>query len=118
MKAAVNGFIIDAAGPTVFNSLNGAYNGILGYFGVGGFAALVLGFGCLVGVVSHRLWVKADWSLRRKFAERTRSDLGVTGVSDIRSTPAGATTRPEPEPTPQPTPTATPPPEEKPKEKS
>lgn len=102
VKATVNAFIIDAAGPTVFNSLNGAYTGILSYFGVGGFAAMVLGFGCLVGVVSHRLWVKADWSLRRKFATRTQKDLGVTPVSHIPSTPAVATTRPAPAPTPAP----------------
>ena len=116
MKAAVNGFIIDAAGPAAFNSANGAYIGILDTFGVGGFAAMVGGVFFITGVVVHRLWVKADWSLRKKFASRTQKDLGVTPVTHIASTPAIATTRPEPAPAPKPAPT--PQVEEKPKEKS
>lgn len=70
----------------------------------------------ITGVVVHRLWVKADWSLRKKFASRTQKDLGVTPVTHIASTPAIATTRPEPAPAPKSAPI--PQVEEKPKEES
>lgn len=87
--------------------------GIVGTFGVGGFAAMVGGVFFITGVVVHRLWVKADWGLRKKFAARTQKDLGVQPVSNIPSTPAIATSRPAPAPAPKPAPTPQAPVEEK-----
>lgn len=95
VKASVDTLMISTIGPAAFNAINAAYTGIITTIGVGGFAAIVLGFGFVVGIIVHLFWVKADWKLRRWGADRTRKDLGVTGVSHVSTTPAGATVRPE-----------------------
>lgn len=94
VKAAVDGFILNTVGPTAYNALNTAYTGVITSFGVGGFAAMVLTGGFIIGMVTHLLWVKADWRLRRWGHTRTSKDLGVSPVTHISTTPATATTRP------------------------
>lgn len=115
VKATVDSFILNTAGPTVFLGLTSVYTGIITSIGIPGFAALVLGFGFLVGIVVHLSWVKADWKLRRWGHERTSRDLGLTPVTSVRTTtPVSATTRPEPAAAPVQEAPATPaPPEEK-----
>lgn len=96
VKAAVDAFFIGTAGPVAYGWLNTAYITVISSIGVAGFAAMVLGFGFVIGMVVHFLWVKSDWGIRRWAAARTRRDLGVSGVSNVPSTPVAATTRPEP----------------------
>ena len=107
VKAAVDGFMLNTMGPTAFNALHSMYAFVLTTVGVSGFAVIVLIFGFFGGVIAHFGWVKADWKMRRWGHTRTAKDLGATPVAPVRSTtPAGATTRPEPaaEPTPEPEP--------------
>lgn len=96
VKAAVDSFFIDFVGPGAYDAINGAYLSVVNSIGVAGFAGIVLSFGFVIGIVVHLLWVKADWSIRRWGASRTASDLGVTPVTPISTTPSTATTRPSP----------------------
>jgi len=87
--------MLNTIGPTAFNVINNMYLLILSTVGVSGFAAIVLGFGFIFGMIAHFLWVKADWKLRRWGSLRSARDLGATPVSQVRSTtPVEATARP------------------------
>ena len=94
VKIPVNNFALTVAGPAIYNFFAGIVNGITNQFGLGGFAAITMAIGLLGGIVAHLLWVKADWTLRRWGASRTATDLGTTTVTQLPSTPIGATTRP------------------------
>lgn len=113
-KLTVNNFISNAVGPTIYGSVAAVTQGILTQIGLGGFAAMTLGIGAIAGIIMHYGWVKADWRLRRWGSERISRDLGTQPISNIPSTPVGATTRPAVAPaptvtasTPQPTQEAT-----------
>lgn len=106
VKDAVNGFFISWLGPTIVNTATGTVGNIVGVIGLGGFAAIILGLGAIGGILVHFLWVKADWRLRRWGHTRTSKDLGLNPVSNISTTPANATTRPEVKATPAPAPVA------------
>lgn len=82
------------AGPSIYYGIVNAAQGIVGSIGLGGFAAIIGSMCFILGVVTKHYWTKADWSLRRHFASRTSEDLGTTGVTQLPSTPSGATTRP------------------------
>ena len=94
VKTTVDNFILRVAGPAVLGSLNNAYIMITSTVGPGGFAALMLGGGAIIGIIIHFLWVRADWRLRRWSTNRIRKDLGVAPVTTIPTTPPTATTRP------------------------
>lgn len=96
VKTTVDNFILRVAGPAVLGSLNNAYTMIMSTVGPGGFAALMLGGGAVIGIIIHSLWVRADWRLRRWSTNRIRKDLGVAPVTTIPATPPTATTRPTP----------------------
>ena len=95
VRAAVNGFTLDIVGPTVFNTVSTVYLGIINTVGVPGLAAIVLTSGFVVGIFTHKMLVGSDWRIRRWAAHRTSRDLGTTGVTQLPSSPLGATTRPE-----------------------
>jgi len=92
VKANVNGFVANVAGPTVASVIFsvGASPFWKAY---GGY--VMLGTGFAVGIVALSLWHKADWRLRRWGAHRTARELGTTPTSDVPATPTYATTRPE-----------------------
>ena len=95
VQATVNGFALDIVGPTVFNTVSTVYLGIINTVGVPGLAAIILASGFVVGMFTHKMWVGTDWRIRRWAAHRTSRDLGTTGVTQLPSSPLGATTRPE-----------------------
>lgn len=94
VKATVDDFMLNTMGPTFFNAITSVYTGVLATVGVGGFAAIVLGVGFAVGIFTHKMWVSADWAIRRWGQARTATDLGTVSTTSMPSTPLGATTRP------------------------
>lgn len=91
-RTTVNAFMINVAGPTVWNTINGIGTSPF-WMQYGSF--IMLGAGVIFGIVIYSFWHKADWRLRRWGAARTATDLGTQPVSQFPATPPGATTRPE-----------------------
>jgi len=93
-KATVDGFVISTVGPVAFNFAYTMYMFVVDTVGFAGFAAITLGFGFIVGIVSMVLWRKADLGLTRKLLSRRGKELGTIGTTTVSTTPIGATTRP------------------------
>lgn len=94
VQAAANGFFLNVAGPTGFNIVSSIYLAITDTVGILGLTGIILFAGCIVGIFVHKLWVSADWRIRRWGQARTARDLGTVGTTSMPSTPVGATTRP------------------------
>jgi hypothetical protein len=93
--AAVNGFAFNVAGPTLFNMVSAAYLGVVNAIGIPGLVGIFAFAFLIVGIYVHKLWVSADWRIRRWGQSRTAQDLGIPSMSQFPQTPSGATTRPE-----------------------
>lgn len=95
-KNVVNDVALNVLGPAIWGAIT-AVGSTPFWLTYGSY--IMLATGAVVGFVIYHFWHKADWSLRRWAASRTSKDLGTTGVTQLPSTPPGATTRPETEET-------------------
>jgi len=91
----VNNVALNVLGPAGFAAISALYLGVVATIGIPGLVAIVAIPVFILGIITHSFWVKGDWWLRRKFATRTARDLGTQPVTQLPSTPPGATTRPE-----------------------